>query len=293
MKEKIIIFGVGCAGRAIYRSLNNSNIVGFVDNNHSIVGTYFDGKPIYSFKDLEFVDYDKIALSGVWIDSMLEQLYSMDIPDEKILRVPDYDVKFSSNERDVTTDLLMEKLVHIFEELKLPYYVIGSSLATLFRGKNLSTVADVDIFLTSQNDANIMLEYLSKMGIDTHYDVIINRHMSDTPFERKGNILRIIMKSKSVSNIEEPAIVDISVASDFGENYFVMHGDKYIYIPKAMCVGERLFNYKSNLQIKIPFLSEDYLSLLYGEDWIKPPVKWDQSDYGNLLTVEEIEKMVG
>ena len=61
LNEKILIFGIGVAGRAIYRKLNSThNIVGFIDNNKDLDGTKYSDKYIYSLDKLSLLSLTKL-----------------------------------------------------------------------------------------------------------------------------------------------------------------------------------------------------------------------------------------
>jgi hypothetical protein len=290
MAEKIVIFGLGVSGRALYRMLEDKNIVAFIENNKSLDETSFKGTPVFHISKLNKLDFDKIALSGVWINSMLNQLEDeYNIPKEKILQIPDNEVKFSSLVRSEMTDLIVENIYKITKKLNQNCYVIGSSLATLFRNKDLSCVADVDTFLTSQNDAKFFYETLINEEFFKGFRIEKVLYDKDEVFVKRGDIKKIVIQSICDRGEDEPAIIDVSIADYYKENYFVRHGENYIYIPKKFCEGYRYIDYKG-IKVQIPKYSEEYLDLLYGKGWIIPPKKWDQSDYGNLMTENEARK---
>lgn len=293
LNEKILIFGVGVAGRAIYRKLNPThNIVGFIDNNKDLDGTKYHNKNIYSLDKIQTIDFDKVAVSGVWINSMEKQLKDLGINSDRVMLIPDNTIDFSSQNRVETTDQIMKHVSNICSSANMLYYIIGSSLATLFRNKDLSCVADVDLFLTSQKDANIFYDLVSKNDNFKNYSITKVIYETDEILVKQGDIKKIVISSIIDKSEEEASIVDVGVADLLGDKYMVRHDKNYIYVPKQMCDGVRYYNYK-DFKLQIPYLAEDYLSLLYGKNWIIPPKKWDQSDYGNLLTPQEVLKLKG
>jgi hypothetical protein len=290
-KEKILIFGIGVAGRALYRKLNSTHtIIGFIDNNKTLDGTKYNNKTIYSLDKLQTLNFDKIAITGIWLNEMKKQLENLDIDDNKIMQIPDNTIDFSSQNRTQETDNIMKNISLLCIEKQLTYYIIGSSLATLFRNKDLSSVADVDLFLTSQKDIYNLFDLIVNNDDFSNYSIIKVLYETDEILVKKGDIKKIVISSIVDKSEEESAIVDIGVADLLGENYMVRHDSNYIYVPKKMCDGDRYYDYK-NLKLQIPYLAEDYLSLLYGKNWIVPPAKWDQSDYGNLLTPSEVQEI--
>lgn len=291
LNEKILIFGIGVAGRAIYRKLNHThNIVGFIDNNKDLDGTKYADKNIYSLDKLSTIDFDKIAIAGIWLNSMKQQLKLLNISDSQIMQIPDNTIDFSSQNRVETTDNIMKNISGICSSANMLYYVIGSSLATLFRNKDLSCVADVDLFLTSQKDANIFYDLITNNDNFKNYSITKVLYDTDEILVKQGDIKKIVISSIIDKSEEEASIVDVGVADLLDDKYMVRHDKNYIYVPKEMCDGVRYYNYK-DLKLQIPYLAEDYLSLLYGKNWIIPPKKWDQSDYGNLLTPQEVFKL--
>jgi len=47
-----------------------------------------------------------------------------------------------------------------------------------------------------------------------------------------------------------------------------------------------------DMSLRIPYKPEEYVTLLYGENWRTPAKKWSYLDYGNLLTKEALERMI-
>ena len=293
-KEKILIFGVGVAGRALYRKLKAESyeIIGFLDNNPNLKNTFYGDVKIFDVNDIKLLKFDKIVISGIWVKSMLQQLKHLNVHDKNILHIKDSVMNFSSSSRVETTDYIMKSISNICKNKKMNSYIIGSSLATLFRGKDLSCVADVDIFLCSQEDAKLFLTTINnspqfeKLQIDTVL------YSQDDLLAKKGAVRKIVISSNVNIVEEEASIIDVSIANPLNEQYMVRHNENYIRVPKNLCEGTRYFKYK-NLELQIPNLAEEYLCLLYGENWIIPPEKWDQSDYGNLMTPSEIKNLLG
>jgi len=163
VSEKIVIFGIGNAGRAIYRKLKNEqrDIVGFIDNNTKVVGTLFDGTvPIFAPQEITMLEFDKVAVGGVWAESMQAQLLELGCPKEKIWFVEDDTLDFSANGRVATTDAIVKEFTSLMKRNNLFYCIEGSSLLCLLRGQNLSDVPDVDVLIRSQADLQNVWEVL-------------------------------------------------------------------------------------------------------------------------------------
>ena len=76
--KKLLIFGTGsnCKGFLSNneKHLQRYELVGFLDNNEAKHGTYFEGKPIYSPKELNGLEYDYIYIASSFIEDITTQL---------------------------------------------------------------------------------------------------------------------------------------------------------------------------------------------------------------------------
>lgn len=293
MNEKIIIFSLGVTARAIYRKLKNEhkNVICFVDNNPNLDGTTYDNLPIYLPEKLLTLDFDKIVYGGVWINDIANQIKSLNIDIEKTLFIGDDVLSYSTPSRIETTDTLVEVVSGILKSNNIVYKIGGSSLLCLFRGDNLSKMTDVDMFVTSQNDANKAYELFEQNSDLNKFSIQKVIYPENKPLNKKGDIDKIIIRSLDNIIDVEPTIIDINIANTLNENYIIDHGKDYLYFPKKIIDGTRFKNYK-NIELSIPFVAEDFLKLLYGENWIVPVKKWSQTDYGNLILENDLIKMI-
>ena len=290
---KIVVFGTGIAGRAIYRQLKEKyEIIKFIDNNSALHGTKFNDVEICSVEDIKNIEFDKIAISGVWIDSMQEQLENLDISKNKIWIIEDNILDFSTNNRVNDTDDIIREFAKVMEENNISYCIEGSSLLCLLRGQNLSDVPDVDILIKSQNDLEKIWNIVSSNKILNENKLIKVIYEEDRVLTKKDEIDKIIIKSNSNPAQTEPTVVDINLAVDIGK-YYVMdyEADYYLYFNKEYVDGENYFDYK-DMKLLIPNNAEAYVTLLYGKSWKIPAKKWSYKDYGNLLNEQELIKFM-
>lgn len=84
--RKCIIFGAGNTGEKVFNEIKDYEIIGVVDNDKSKWGIKTFGEMVIEKpKKLIEIEYDKIVIASlVGYKSILEQLYSMGISDEKI-----------------------------------------------------------------------------------------------------------------------------------------------------------------------------------------------------------------
>ncbi|XQC06325.1 hypothetical protein ACOAJ8_04445 [Arcobacter cryaerophilus gv. pseudocryaerophilus] len=281
---KIVIFGIGGAGRAIYRTLKDDNqIIAFIENNSSLYDTFYDDiliKPVDFIKEIEF---DKIAISGVWIEEMKKQLLDLGVQEDKIWLVDDSSLKFSSLDRERTTDSLIKEFARIMKNENISYFIEGSSLLCLLRGQNLSDVSDVDILVTSKEDIEKIWEVLNKSTIFLNQELKKIVYKRDKILSKKDEIDKIIVKSKNQSYDTEPTNFDINLAYDVGDFYILDYENElYHYYSKEFIEQGRQIEYK-DMKLRIPLYAEKYVEQAYGKNWRIPAKKWSYRDYENLL----------
>ncbi|QKF72298.1 hypothetical protein AFAEC_0076 [Aliarcobacter faecis] len=281
---KIVIFGTGAAGRAIYRTFKNKhNIIAFVDSNKNLKDTFYDDIVVKYIDKISSIEFDKIAISGVWIEEMQKQLIALNIPKEKIWLVEDTELLFSSKERVKTTDFLIKEFANLMKQSNISYYIEGSSLLCLLRGQNLSDVSDVDILVTSKKDIEEIWEVLNQSEIFKNQQLIKVVYKNDKILTKKGEINKIIVKSNDQNIKTEPTIIDINLASDIGKYYILDYEEEsYHYYNKEFVDSGRNFNYK-DIILQIPKDAEKYVEQAYGKSWRTPAKKWSYLDYGNIL----------
>ena len=281
---KIVIFGIGGAGRAIYRTLKDDNqIIAFIENNSSLYDTFYDDiliKPVDFIKEIEF---DKIAISGVWIEEMKKQLLDLGVQEDKIWLVDDSSLKFSSLDRERTTDSLIKEFSRLMRNENISYFIEGSSLLCLLRGQNLSDVSDVDILVTSKEDIEKIWEVLNKSTIFLNQELKKIVYEKDKILSKKDEIDKIIVKSKNQSYDTEPTNFDINLAYDVGDFYILDYeNESYHYYSKEFIEQGREIEYK-DMKLRIPLYAEKYVEQAYGKNWRIPAKKWSYMDYENLL----------
>ena len=63
---KVVIFGTGAAGRAIYRVIKDKDdIVAFIDNSPSKINTFYKGIKIIAPAELKKLNFDAVLIGGV------------------------------------------------------------------------------------------------------------------------------------------------------------------------------------------------------------------------------------
>ena len=85
--NKLLIFGTGsnCKGflKANVKNLKRYNLIGFLDNNQEKQGKLFEGRPVYSPRELTSLEYDYIYIASSFIDEIKAQLINEHQVEEK------------------------------------------------------------------------------------------------------------------------------------------------------------------------------------------------------------------
>lgn len=161
--EKIVIFGTGNAGRAIFENFKegkNYEILGFIENNAALVGSEYKGYKVFSAKEAASLDCDFFVMSGAWADDMSEQLLSLGIEKSKIFILPPGALNYSSKQRERLTDEAVRRFDIFMRKNDKNYFMCNSGLLTLLRKKALSCASDVDIYVTKYEDIYFLAKEL-------------------------------------------------------------------------------------------------------------------------------------
>lgn len=290
---KIVIFGTGNAGRAIYRTFKNDyKIIYFIENNKNLQNSKYDSIPIKYVNEIVNLNFDKVAVAGVWADEMINQLIDLGISKDKIWFIEDTKLQFSSKLRVETSNIILKEFARLMEDNNISYCIEGSSLLCLLRGQNISDVSDIDILIKSQKDLEKIWEILNNNPILNQHNLFKIMYEKDKILTKQNEIDKIILKSKTQDIDTEPVNLDINLAVDIGK-YYIMDYEKnyYLYFNKEFVDGKRYFNYKG-INLLIPFQAEKFVELLYGKDWKIPAKKWTYLDYKNLLNTEDLVNFI-
>ena len=166
--ERVVIFGSGYHGRAAYRKLkNNSNckVLCFIDNGKEKEHSYFDDVEIYSPRKIKELLFDKIVITGRYTKEQSSQVINdLGISKSKLWLMSKEDIMPSSHELSAKEELIyyaLTKFVEIIKKGGVEYWLDYSSLLAVVRGDLFSVYSDVDIAMTSQEDAKKLWNLLT------------------------------------------------------------------------------------------------------------------------------------
>jgi hypothetical protein len=282
--KRVIIFGAGYHGRAIFRKLkndpNNFQILCFVDNDHNKHSSEFARIPIYSPNDLQGIDFDQVLLAGREIPSQLDQLKKLKIPNSKIKVYKKSEIVASKDEiinRENATIKMINIVLNIFNKNKIDYWLDYSSLLALYRGDNFSEYSDVDITVVSYKATDILWKSLVSLNAPN-----VKFHKINEKREDFKKIKKIGMNSEVDIEQEEPAGIDILVSALKNDVYVSDINGKPCFTPASYFSGFDL-RYYNQLELRVPLNLNDYLEFIYGKDWKIPAEQWNATSYKNLI----------
>lgn len=287
--KKIVIFGTGAAGRAIYRAIkDNFNVVAFIDNSTAKQGSKFDGVDICSVENLVNLDYDSVYLGGIWADDMEAQLRTLGIDESRITVLEEKDISFSTPSREVATDEVMRALDEYFRDIKMDYFLCNSGLISLLRGNPLSIVSDVDLYVMNYAD----LEYLARelpRALGSKYRLNLRYVEGEAAVRRDGEIKRICV----VNNESESVAIDIGLFDEYGELMVCDYDDgRFFYFPKEIFEGGFTRLEYRGFELNVLKKYDEYLQFMYGKNYLEIPKRFSSNDYLNLKTKDELEALI-
>ena len=231
--QKVVIFGTGHVGKAIYRKFIESKeheIVAFIDNNPYMVGKDYKGIRIFSPSEYEKIQFDYIAYAGVWHLDMKAQLDKLGVPNEKIKRISRRELNYSNPQRQKATDEIIKKIDEYLLSRNVKYYIDFSAALFVLRGGSLSEANDVDIYLTNYDDLMLLKDELPK--IFNGFKIQISQLYSDTISRKKGDIGHFAMIENTIN---EGVIIDIGITEEYDSCRLIPWGiNTYIHMPKEI-----------------------------------------------------------
>lgn len=286
-KQRIVIFGVSAYGRAIYRVFRenkNYEIVAFIDNDPQKHGGTFDGKKIINPLNLNQLKYDQIYVAGRFIDEQVAQLKEIGINPASIKLIKKPDLKLSAAERKIKNheiDTILHTLIPIFEENNVDYSFDYSSLLSLYRKNDLAEFSDIDIAISSNQSAAEIWDHLQSSKLNETHQLKILTYDADTEFSSKGNIVKLEIKSNG-NPWDEHAVFDIFVKYLHQDSYKHFINGSIHFCHKDFFDAHEFYQYK-DYNLRVPSKVNDYLSFIYGKNWIVPADYWSRSSYGNII----------
>ena len=257
MKKKIIIFGCGFHGRAVFRKFNqlkkSYQIIAWVDNNVKNKNKILFGKKIFLPAHLTKIDYDLILLSGRNIKLQEKQIKKITKKNKFKVLGNDQIKPNTKNiaKRNKSIKIILKYINNILTKKNIPFWADSSALLTIFRKDDLSIRSDFDISIDKKYLRIVKKSFESSMEFTFHKLVTPNKK------------IKIFFTSNN-NNLEyEPVIVDIGFKIMNKKKYIYNYGNMKKKFPKKFFLSFVNYYY-SGISIKVPFFSKEYLKYIYG-----------------------------
>ena len=261
MKKKIIIFGCGFHGRAVFRKcifLKKYKIIGWIDNDKKKFHKTLFNKKIFPVNSINDIKYDYIIISGRNIEEKIDQIKKIN-KKCKILLWDNLKIKPNKKQitsRDKSLSKILSNVLSNLENYNVNYWIDTSALLTIIRKEHLSIRSDFDIAIDIKH-FKIVTQLFKSTNFYTFHRIKKNKNRIKCFFISKDNYLNF-----------EPAVIDI-VFKDFSKKKYIFNSlnNKKKYL-KHYFLKFRYVEYKK-FKFKIPYETKKYLSYLYGNWKIK------------------------
>ena len=285
IRERVLIFGLSYHGRAVYRLLDRKiyDIVGFIENDIDKIGGKFGDANIYHINNITHIDFDKVIVVGRNIDDMIRQLKDeFNIDRGKILVMGRSDLALNSSALEKKEKTLCEMLyyfINLSSKEGIDYWMGYSSLLALKRGEEFAKFSDIDICIMSEQ-IPLFFDVLNKES--RLYDITTDKYQSDSKYWKQGDVSSITISERIDVVISEPAAIDIMALSKYYDRVFVPGSfDKMYSFPFSYFDGCSTIS-RFNIDISVPVNAEEYLRIVYGDNWNTPVERWQHKNYKSL-----------
>lgn len=286
--EKIVIFGTGNAGRAIYRAFKDSSeheIVAFIDNNKAMVGKDYKGIPVFAVDEYKKLEFDYIAYSGVWHKDMRAQLNELGVDESKIKHIGESELVYTSPEREKAVDSAIKRLDEYFLSKDIDYYLTGGAGINVLRGRSLSCSSDVDIYVFRYDDLVFLTKDLFNYFSDLNIEIL--KLSKDGIIRKKGDIHSICI----TDNNEDKLVISISYLDVYGGCRIGEYNNKFSYMPNEIFQAGTIRQKYKDFYINMLARCDELYAKTYGENYMQIPKSWSADDYRTLVDLEELKKI--
>lgn len=259
--KKILIFGCGYHGRAVFRNLNQKDIFGWLDNNPNLQKKKKFNKKILSPKNLKNYNYTDIIVAGRNNNSIIKQLKELKVK-KKNINIWDstklIQKKNKIKKRSLKYIKIFKYLINILNTNKINYWIDRSGLLSLLRDKHLGMLSDMDISINEKDKKKLFR--------------VIKSNKDFTVKKSKDKQYKIYIQSINSSLDYEPAIIDF-IFLKFNKKTVHHFYNKFKKSRIEFFIKKKIIKH-SNIEFKIPSNTNKYLSSIYGKKWKSRPKFW-------------------
>ena len=254
------VFGLSFHGRQLVRInvVNGNKPRAIVDNDDQINGKTFCGVPIISVKEALREGIFKFYMAGRYSKIQEKQLIDLGVSKSSIFHVPRSQLALKGDQLKIRNDItksFLESLSIVCKRKNFKVWLDTSGLLAAARNDPIGSLSDFDLLLLSGSGLTLFNELKTLRN-----DWLVS---SNARSISSNENIQISLKSSSLFDEEiEPACIDIRGSAL--NSYLAKNPD----LLKIHFSGStKFFN---NTFFLFPQNYENYLELLYGEDWRTP-----------------------
>ena len=143
----------------------------------------------------------------------------------------------------------------------------------------------MDLYVTKYEDIYFLAKELKSEFSD--FLINIKYYQKDSILHKAGDISRITITNDAWDKI----VIDIGLYERYGDFYIAPYDSgEYFYMPKEYFDGYLRLDYK-DFSISVLARYDEYLSYMYGKNYIEVPKKFTKRNYLNLGDKEKLDKL--
>ncbi|MCG3148405.1 MAG: hypothetical protein PCFJNLEI_01848 [Verrucomicrobiae bacterium] len=276
MSNRIIIFGTGKAGLNALQHFRHeaATIVAFCDNNPQKHGTRIDNVPVIAPRQLKESTYDRLVIASMFLNEIRTQLVNeIGIPPDRIEALPSYICLIgSSPDRDVEEQTLFQ-VVEIFDREKITYFLDSSALLSIVRSGDFLPWPHGGVDFSVCVPVHTGEEVLAV--IQRHFPanrVSVQRIGFDFIAWKKGDIRGI-----KVVDQDNKSLFTASIRYHHANHVYWVFEPYVVRVPAEHILRLERMDFRGRM-VNVPSRREEYLALVYGDDWRTPKKNWHWSD---------------
>ena len=285
--EEIIIFGAGVAGQRVFNNLQNEqNIVGFADNDVRKQTSEFLGLPVYSLQQIKNFD-GKIIIASEFYEQIRKTLIEQTTINPNRIEQATSSLMASTqfSEQQYEGNTILRIVCEHLNRAKIDYHIDAGTLLGLYRdGALIPWDDDLDISLNSTKISRF-LSVKSLISNDlaeqTKETWNVTEYYTNAAF---GNVPMGAVRSLKFSSISNPEMPSIDVfikyrCEEFSDYCLASRGIRMPARFSDLTIEACL----SDICVRIPENTENYLEYHYGKDWRVPNPDWCLQDLNNTI----------
>lgn len=292
-KKAIILFGASVGGqRALdwYQQQADTTVLAIADNDVSRQGTFIDQVPVISPAQIQQYDWSQIVICSMYFQPIRQQLIGQyGIVASAISVVSATVLKglqpLQRGELYHQARQLMLQLTSVLSKEAIPYYIDHGTLLGLVReGDLLPWDNDVDIAIDAEYAQAAFAVLQSFLAADAQHSTPWQVSYQSGTFDTAEGPLqgwRIIKVTLQSAGMSAEHLVDFIIKHKVGPLRYWLVGTTTLQAPDELTSARVSLDYQGHT-LTIPASTQQYLTLLYGDNWHIPKQDWSHANYSNI-----------